>query len=456
MLQSRVAGTPFYVPVMMAALAMGPLLAWAIAGEYWRSLVLVCLVAISPIVVRWPVVVGFGAFALVLPFDSVSVIADTGGATATKFVGIAVTGALLLTGIIQRRLVRPPLVALWVTVLVFWAVLSLAWAADVDRARTPAMTAVSLLAMYLVAASYTVSEAELTTVCWLALIGGALAAAGGVVLGFDPDSGQTGRGTLSLGESSANPNAVAQSLLLPFAIGIGMFSGSRRTWTTVVAGVGIAAIAAGIFLTMSRGSLFAVAVTICVCLYRYRARPRVLVVVAILAALLPAMPDLFFHRAESVFTGEDATGAGRTEIWKIGVHSLDRFSVIGVGFANFAAAYDQYAYPAFGRSRVAHNMYLSTWVELGIVGLVLLALVLRGHWRLTKHAKIPSSQVPLAPALEAACIGFAVVGFFGDALWDKMFWTQWILIIWLSRTRHDRLISESSARGTLAGLATHG
>ena len=151
MLQSRVAGTPFYVPVMMAALAMGPLLAWAIAGEYWRSLVLVCLVAISPIVVRWPVVVGFGAFALVLPFDSVSVIADTGGATATKFVGIAVTGAMLLTGIIQRRLVRPPLVALWVTVLVFWAVLSLAWAADVDRARTPAMTAVSLLAMYLVA-----------------------------------------------------------------------------------------------------------------------------------------------------------------------------------------------------------------------------------------------------------------------------------------------------------------
>jgi hypothetical protein len=233
------------------------------------------------------------------------------------------------------------------------------------------------------------------------------------------------------------------SLLLPFAIGIGLFLRSRRIWPTVMAAAGVAAIAAGIFLTMSRGSLFAVAVIVCVCLYRYRARPRILVVVGLLLVLLPAMPDLLFERAESVFTGADSTGSGRTEIWKIGVRALERFGVTGAGLANFPAAYIQNAYPAFGKHSAGHNMYLSTWVELGAVGLILLLVVLFGHWRVSRPAKGGNSATALTAALEAACIGFLVVTFFGDWLWDKTLWMQWILIVWTSRVQMHELVAPS-------------
>jgi O-antigen ligase len=259
-----------------------------------------------------------------------------------------------------------------------------------------------------------------------------------VVLGFDAESDRAVRGTLSVGETRANANGVAMNLLLPLAIGLGLFSWSRRLGTMIAAAAGVAAIAAGIFLTMSRGSLLAVVVMLCVWLYRYRARPRSLIVVGLLLLLLPAMPDMFFERAQSVFDGSDPTGAKRTIVWQIGVRALQQFGVVGAGLGNFPDAYIQTSYPGFGRYIAGHNTYLSTWVELGAVGLVLLLIVLFGHFRLSRPVKRGGSAGTMAGALEAACCASLAVIFFGDWLWDKTLWMQWILIAWVARTQMGR------------------
>jgi O-antigen ligase len=431
---------------IVAAVGVGPVVVWAIAEESWRLLVLVSLAAVSPILVRWPITVAFGAYALMVPFDSVALVAETGGATITRLVGIVAAAVLLATGLIERRLVRPPLAALWVVLFFLWAVASLAWAVNLPLAQARLPTAVSMVAMYLVAVSFGASEREVTAVCVLTMLGGAVAATAGIVLGFEADTERAVRGTLAIAGREANPNGVAQSLLLPLSMAIGMLLASRRIWGRAVAVAGVCVIAAGIFLTMSRASLAAVALMIGVLLYRFRMRWQVLAVIGVLTALLPLMPDLFFQRVSDVFTGAETTGAGRTGIWEVGVRALERFGWFGAGLSNFPAVYDMYAStPPRGLSRGAHNTYLGTWVESGVVGLVFLLAAVVSHLRIVKRPNEGMSQAVLPAVCEAACFGFLVVAFFGDPLWTKAFWLPWILTVWASRAR-----GESTNR--LAGL----
>ena len=431
---------------IVAALGIGPLIVWAITEESWRLLTLIVLATLSPIALRWPVTMAFGAYAFVLPFDSVAMVADTGGATITRLVGVMAAGVLLAAGVVQQRLVRPPLAALWVGLLFLWALASLAWVVDLEVAQARVPTALSLLAMYLAAVSFRVSEKELTTVCVLTMIGGTLAATAGVILGFEADAPRAARGTLAIAGREANPNGVAQSLLLPLGVAAGMFLAWSRLRARAIAVAGIAAITAGIFLTMSRASLLAVVVMVGVLLYRTGVRWQMLAIVATCAAVLPFMPDLFFTRVESVFTGEDATGAGRTEIWKVGVNALEQFGWLGAGLSNFPVAYRMHAYtPPGGLARGAHNTFLGTWVELGVVGLALLLAAFVAHLRIGKQMKRTMSRTAFPAALEAACFGFLIIAFFsGEMLWRKALWMSWILTVWASRAHAPEVRDDSA------------
>jgi O-antigen ligase len=423
---------------IVAALGIGPLIVWAITEESWRLLTLVLLAALSPIALRWPVTVAFGAYAFVLPFDSVGVVADTGGATVTRLVGIVTAGVLLAAGVVQQRMVRPPVAALWVGLLFLWGIMTLAWAVNLELAQGRLVTVVSLVAMYLAAVSFRVSEEDLRTVCVLTMLGGALAATAGVILGFEADGPRVARGTLAVAGLEANPNGVAQSLMLPLAMAAGLFLGSRRISVKAIAIAGVGAIGAGIFLTMSRASLAAVIMMIGVFLYRFRVRWQVLAIPGILGAVLPLMPDLFFERVGAVFSGQDATGAGRTEIWKVSIDALERFGWFGAGLSNHTAAYAMYApTPPGGLSRSAHNTFLGTWVELGAVGLALLLVVFFVHLRTSKRSNGSTAEIAFPAAIEAACFGFLVIAFFGDVLWRKAVWMPWILAVWASRIRAE-------------------
>jgi hypothetical protein len=257
-----------------------------------------------------------------------------------------------------------------------------------------------------------------------------------VIFGFEEDGQRAVRGTLAVGNQAGNPNAVAQSLLLPLALAIAMFLRSRQFVAAAAAAAGVAAIAGGILLTMSRTSLAAVAVMICVLLYR-TTRSKMLIAVGIVIALLPAMPQLFFDRIGHVVGATDLTATGRTEIWKVGVEGLGQFGLFGAGLSNFPAVY---ASLAGGGGAAAHNTFLMTWVELGAVGLILLITAMVGHLLREIPDTGPSQHRPLAAAIKAACLGFMMVALAGDIVWQKAFWMPWILVIWASRVRAARPI----------------
>jgi hypothetical protein len=152
--------------VAIAALGIGPLVGWAVAEEQWSLVVLVALAGLSPILLRWPVVVAFGAYAFLVPFDSVAGI-GFGGATLTRLLAAVAIGVLVATGVTQRRFAQPPLAAVCLGVFFLWAILSIAWAVSLDLARERLPTALSLFALYLVTTSYRVSDRELRAVCAL-------------------------------------------------------------------------------------------------------------------------------------------------------------------------------------------------------------------------------------------------------------------------------------------------
>ena len=115
-------------------------------------------------------------------------------------------------------------------------------------------------------------------------------------------------------------------------------------------------------------------------LARKRAVVNLLVAAALAVAALPLFLDIGTGLLKTV--GRDATFTGRTEIWKE-VLAVDTSPILGAGFESFwlGAPLDG---PRHGRSwhvNEAHNGYLEVYLNLGWVGIVLLAVVIVTGYR---------------------------------------------------------------------------
>jgi O-antigen ligase len=363
---------------LFAALALAPLFGWALSQGDLIFLAMPFVVISVPIVIRWPIVSAFGLYAFLVPFDTVAAISEAGGATLTRIVGILAGAVLLLAGLIERRLVRPPAAAIWWSMFMVWAALSMAWAIHPDLARLRLPTVASLFLLYIIAVSIRPTQKELYWVCALAVSGGAVSALMGYVYRLEATTKASARGTLAIGELSANPNAFAAALILPLALAIGGFIGLRGPLQKLLALGALGILGMGVYISMSRGALVAIAVTILVLAYRNGVRWQMLVPLGLLLGLVPTLPEAFFTRIDRAFTGADR--GGRIEIWKTGVEALEQFGVLGAGLGNYTEIYRfSEAYSPGSEMKVAHNIYLGTWVELGILGLVLMLAALASH-----------------------------------------------------------------------------
>jgi O-antigen ligase len=420
-----------------------PLAGWAIATEEWRLLALLVVAGLAPMVSRWSFALTIGAYALVVPFDAVlSLGEEAAGPTLTRYVGIAAGAVLAATAVLRGRLVWPPRALWWWLLLLVWSAGTAVWAADPSLVRGQLPTAVSLFLLYAVVACVRVSRREALTAGALAVLGGVIAAGYVQYLYTQGVSflESTQRASLVVGAREANPNLLAASLLLPLALAVGGFLGGRGWVTRLGAIAAIAVIAAGLYLTMSRGALVALVAMSLGLLYRFRASWRVMVPIGLLGILAVGMPETFFER---IFAAADDEGAGRLDIWRVGLVALREYGLFGAGLGHFPNAYDEwvsFAPGAYaGASRAAHNTYLSTWVETGAVGLVLLLGACLSQLRAaawTASDRTREGSIYLF-ALEAACIGGLAAGFFGDNQWLKAFWLQWIFLVAALRACED-------------------
>jgi O-antigen ligase len=428
----------------MAALVLAPLFGWALAAENLIVLIVLGMISLIPLVIRWPIVSTFGLYAFLVPFDSVAGL--SGGVTITLLVGLLAGGAMLTAGIVERRLGRPPWAALWWGLYVMWAIVSAAWAIKPALTLGSLRTLLSVYLLYLIAVSIRPSRKELYFVCLLAVGGGIVAASAGYLFGVEESArGAVSRGTLVVGEQAANPNSLGAVLILPLALAVGGFVALRGPLRKLIAAGAIGIIGIGVYITSSRGALLAIVLAMLVFAYRNRVKWQVLIPIVLLVVVAVALPDVFFTRAGKVVSGEDTTGASRTQIWSAGLAALDHVGVFGVGFMNYPEIYSfSNVYSPGVWAKAAHNSYLGTWVELGIVGLVLMLTAIAGPFVAMRGIGRNSTAGVVLSAVEAGAIGVMTGAFFADRLVSKAFWLVWILLTWAIGNARAAQKSEST------------
>jgi O-antigen ligase len=407
--------------VVMVAAALG----LTIALERW--LVVAAALALLTLLV-WPMEVALGLYAFLIPFEVMTAtgIEPRPSITLLRYAGIVALIVVPGVGWLRERLVKPPRAALFWAIFVLWSALSTLWAIDQEAALRRLPTAVGLGLLYLAVVSVRVTVKELSRITLLAILGGCTAAMYSTYM-FVETGSASGRASLIEGSFQADPNFFAATLLLPFALAFAEVFASRSWWRRTFFLAAVGEIALAILLSMSRGLMAATAVITFVFVVRLRLNWRLLFPVAIVGVALLYMPSMFYER---VHEATDSRISGRLDIWEAGLHSLVRYGMFGAGLENFPNAYQKYAGTArffSGENRASHNIYLTTSVEYGILGILSLFAAVRSHLR--EFAR--PAHTLLAPvrviALEAACWGILVAGLSIDLLWRKGFWFVWAL-----------------------------
>ena len=431
-----------------ALVASAIILGRSIAMQSWM---IVGAIALIPMLLLWPVEVALGMFAFSVPFSGF--VLSSGSGVSFAWITGALAGMVVLgVGVAFRRMVVPPAPAVWWSLFAAWGLLSIAWAIDPEKTIHRLPTSLSLVVLFVSTAALKASKREFRVAVIATIAGGVVAAALSArtfyTLAGSSDAEHV-RGSLALADDTeTDPNVFAASLLLPLSLAIGESLSAITLRRRILMWGSTAAIAAGILLSMSRGGFLAVVVLLAVYAYRLRLRWKVLWPIAMVAALLLSMPQFFFSRlAQALPSG----GAGRLYIWKAGFEALKHYPLWGAGLDNFQMAYRPYSGYAprfYGYFRAAHNIYLQTAVELGILGFTLMLASVASHFRQIQRLRKEKGNLialRLVP-YEAAGCALLAAGFFLDIVWQKLFWLVWILaVIAVQVTRNTPALVASPA-----------
>ncbi|MBR6013041.1 MAG: O-antigen ligase family protein [Selenomonadaceae bacterium] len=167
-----------------------------------------------------------------------------------------------------------------------------------------------------------------------------------------------------------NPNILAGYLDVMICLALGVFSKVTGHTKRIIFLVAIALLTACLAMTYSRGAFLTLAIIFAV--YGILKDWRILIVFAILTGIIIYSDPTFTHRILSIFTTTNDSSEGlRIGIWVSTISMIADHPFIGAGWGAFKFVYPQYNYYLADTSITiyhAHNLYLQTAAEVGIVG----------------------------------------------------------------------------------------
>jgi O-antigen ligase len=317
-----------------------------------------------------------GLYVLLIPFDNLLSAGSFG--TLTKLLGIA-TGIFLLVWIVRRHrfaLAGAPVLVL--LALVVWMLASAFWAIDQSAALKIMPTYAGLMLLYAGLTMMPISPSQFRRLLFLVVVGGVCAALYGIHAFYnDPALTQNSaaRFIVQAGQNSIDPNHFADALLFPVAIVTMWGLRSARILAKVACMAGLAVLVLAILFSGSREGVTGLLLIIGYYLWRSRYRFQVLIALSGMLVIASAAPSSLWQRFSTVLqTG----GSGRTSIWAVAIEAAKHRFLQGYGIGNFTGAYDLFyltvhqPYP-YGWESPAHNLVMHYMVELGAVGLALVA-----------------------------------------------------------------------------------
>lgn len=300
----------------------------------------------------------------------------------------------------------------WLVIaFVLLAILSLAW----SEYRGPAIRNLRVVvlepaAFYFVVRVMYLERRDLFWLVDTLLFTGAAIAVVGLVLFFTGESVvEAENGARRLISVYGSPNGVGLYLgrCLPFALAY-MLLAPRGSWRWLYAVLSGVVMLVAVLLSQSRGAiLFGLPAALVMLLVFWRGRRAVLpvlvglagivIVLVPLSLVLPRLTDLF---------GD--TFAFRRHLWYSSVRLIEERPITGVGLDQFLYWYrSRYLLPEAWEEpnlSIPHNILLNFWVNLGVFGVLWLAVVQGWFWRALWRIRQVFSRDPL---LFAILVGLA-------------------------------------------------
>ncbi len=396
---------------------------------FWLAIPALPLVAYLSI--REPFIFPFGMYLFLIPFDSVlSVTGRAQGTTLTKLLGILTMMILLIKGSFENRFVQPDKTVLCWTFLGLYAASNYAWAIEPQLVLYRIPMALGLLTFYLIVSFYRASEKQWNTLKIVLLLGGFLASIFSIYSYFSGSFYmESQRATLMFGGRQTNPDDIGFSLLIPVSICLEiLFADGKFDWKKIACILVLATMLFCAIVTGSRGAMLGIGVIFLVFLLSSgRKFAMGLFFIAISLPLVSLMLQFLTARWGDAYS---SGGAGRLEIWSVGLRAIRAYWLTGAGTDNFPIAYTQFVNYGTGFEgffRASHNIYLQFIVEQGLIGTAFL------FWGLIRHYMLIRSKRDAGESdkkmLTGAFWAMLAAAFFGDFFWDKSFWVLWMMII---------------------------
>jgi putative inorganic carbon (hco3(-)) transporter len=225
------------------------------------------------------------------------------------------------------------------------------------------------------------------------------------------------------GALDINPNAVALYLepIAAVALGFFLFADSRRSrW---VAAAVLVFVLPAMVCTLSRGALLAGAVLALVAVLSVRdLRLKLgLLGAALVGGLALSQIPFIAARLAHQFDPHHATLVLRLAIWSVTLRMLRDHPLFGAGIGGYQTVMAHYRTRNLHPEPYAHNILLTTWSEVGLIGAVAFAVIFFGLlWR--GWRSVPSASGfyrPLLWGISAAWVVFLIHGLVDSPYWKN-------------------------------------
>lgn len=383
---------------------------------------------------------GVVLFTFIIYFEQIPGLSG-GALSLTKAAGLLLAVAWLATLATRPDaktdlLRQHPWIGAVLVLFLAWAVLSVAWA-ERPEAAFEAFYRLALNGMLFLIVYTAIRTPRDAIRVFAAFVVGAIAAAAiGLLAGAGPTPyGEAAR----VSGEFANANQLASALVASLALSLGLAFAARRSPALRLLALGAAGFSLlGVMLTVSRSGLVALTVAaLAAIVFSGRWRPKVatLSVMVLVSAIIYFLAFAPESSRERITTVEG--GTGRQDIWKVAWRMAEDNPLRGVGAGNFSTSSVHYliAPGVLRRSdfivdtqKVAHNVYLETLAELGVVGLTLLLLLILFLLRCSLQAirqferNGDTAMEIMARAQLVAMLGLLTALFFASDQYSKQLW----------------------------------
>lgn len=236
------------------------------------------------------------------------------------------------------------------------------------------------LSVFFVAKDAVDTEEKLDLVLWTLITVGALIALYAVyqyIVGVEMDAAWVDADSFDIRTRAyatfTNPNVLGEYLVLIGSLAAGMLWKARHWLGRLYFAGCFGVVCLGLVATNSRGAMLGL--LFAAGLFVLLAEKRLIPLGLLFLLLLPfVLPDSLWSRLASSVTMSDSSSLYRMSIYSASLEMLRHYWVTGIGLGAFPQIYPLFSFEA-ANAYHAHNLFLQEFIELGVVGFAVLALL---------------------------------------------------------------------------------